>query len=130
MSRQTHIFIGTDQPVDAVMAILESALGRTFIHENGSDPYIRLDPVAVYVGPHEFDDDDITFADGSPIPLHSQYPHWIEVRDTERDLQRQEAVARQVFEALKAAGNWRLVLIDDMQHVTDSYDPAGHSSPE
>jgi hypothetical protein len=123
MSRQTHVFVGTGQP-EAVMAVLENALDCKFIHEEGSDPYIRLGSVAIYIGPHEFDDDDIAFNDGSPIPLHSQYPCWIEVRDTEKDLQRQEAVARQVFDVLKAAGRWPLVLIDDMQHLIDSYDPA------
>ena len=33
-------------------------------------------------------------------------------------------IVGQVFDALKAAGLWRAVFIDDMQKVLDSYQPA------
>ncbi len=48
----------------------------------------------------------------------------IEVRDTSGNHQRQQEVASQIFTALKLAGRWRAVYIDDMQKVLDTYDPA------
>ena len=44
----------------------------------------------------------------------------IEIRDTSGDHQRQQEVADQIFTALKSAGRWRAVYIDDMQQVLDS----------
>jgi hypothetical protein len=85
--------------------------------------------VAVYVGGHEFDDDDIAWSGGSDIPLRGVYPAMIEVRDTSRDHQRQQEIARQVFEALGSAVRWRVVYIDDMQKVLNSYQPGKLPSP-
>jgi hypothetical protein len=48
----------------------------------------------------------------------------VEVRDLDRDPDRQLATARQIYEALKASGKWKLVLGDDMQKVIDMYEPA------
>ena len=93
-------------------------------HEEGSDPYIRVGTVAVYVGGHEFDDDDIASPEGSDIALRSEYPAMIEVRDTSGDQQRQQEIAGKIFAALESAGRWRAVYIDDMQKVLDTYDPA------
>jgi hypothetical protein len=125
VSRNTDIFVSADEPLEEVMSVVEQALGRRFIHEEGSAPYIRIDPDSVYLGRHEFGDDDITWPDGSPVPLQSLYQHWIEVRDTEGDQQRQEELAKKIFEALRAHGQWKAVLIDDMQRIVDSYDPDG-----
>src|SRR6266567_5054113 len=123
MSRQTFIFVSAPAQDPDLMHLIEQALGGTFRHEEGSDPYIRVGTVAVYVGGHEFDDDDITWPGGSDIPLRSMYPAMIEIRDTGGDLQRQQAVADQVLAGLKSAGRWRTVYIDDMQKVLDSYHP-------
>jgi hypothetical protein len=60
---------------------------------------------------------------GTWVPLHSQYPHSIEVRDIDKDIERQQALARRIFEALKALRQWQLVYIDDMQQVIDSCNP-------
>src|SRR5712664_3530004 len=48
----------------------------------GCDLYIRVRTVAVYIGGHDFDDDDIAWPEGSDIPLRSVYPAMIEIRDT------------------------------------------------
>jgi hypothetical protein len=126
MSWTSHVFAGTGEPVSSVREALEAALGGTFAHpaEEGEDPYLVHDRADIYVGPHDYDDDVITFADGSWVRLHSQYPHSIEVRDIDKDIERQQALARRIFEALKALHRWRLVYIDDMQQVIDTYDPA------
>jgi hypothetical protein len=125
MSRQTFIFVGAPARDPDLMRLVEQALGGTFRYEEGSDPYIRVGTVAVYAGGHEFDDDDIAWPGGSDIPLRSMYPAMIEFRDTGGDQQRQQATAGKVFAALKSAGCWRAVSIDDMQKVLDSYLPAG-----
>ena len=91
--------------------------------EEGTDPYIRSGTVAVYVGGHEFDDDDITSPEGSVIPLHSKFPAMIEARDTAGDQLRQQEVANKIFAALRSDGRWPAVYIDDMQKVLDRYDP-------
>jgi hypothetical protein len=102
---------------------IEATLGGSFTTESGSDPYLRLDSVAVYVGGHEFDD-DIDFPDGSPVPLGSQYPCLVDVRDVTKDTHGQEEVAARIFDTLKVDNRWKVVYIDDMQKVLGSYDPA------
>jgi hypothetical protein len=125
MSRHTYVFVGSPGEADAVMRVIEGALGGSFATEPGSDPYLRLDPLAIYVGGHEFDDDDIDFPDGSPVPLGSQYPTLIDTRDVTKDDGRQEEAATGIFDALKAENRWKVVYIDDMQKVLRSFDPVG-----
>jgi hypothetical protein len=125
MSRQTFIFAGTPAQDSELMHLIEQALDSTFSFEEGTDPYIRAGTVAVYLGGHEFDDDDIAWPGGPDVPLRSMYPAMIEFRDTGGDQHRQQAIARQVFAALESAGRWPAVYIDDMQKVLDRYQPAG-----
>lgn len=124
MSRQTFIFVSARTQDEDLMHLVEQAIGGRFIHEEGSDPYIRVGTVAVYVGGHEFDDDDIAWAEGSDIALRSEYPAMIEIRDTSGDQQRQQEIASKIFTALESAGRWRAVYIDDMQKVLAGYNPA------
>jgi hypothetical protein len=123
MSRQTFIFVSAPAQDADLMHLIEQVLGRQFIREEGSDPYIRVGTVAVYLGGHEFDDDDIAWPQGSDIPLQSEYPAMIEVRDTGGDLQRQQEIASEIFAALRSAGRYRAVYIDDMQQILDGYNP-------
>ena len=123
MSRQTFIFVGTQAQDPELMHLIEQALDSTFRFEEGTDPYIRAGMVAVYVGGHEFDDDDIAWPGGSDVPLRSMYPAMIEFRDTGGDQHRQQAIAGQVFAALESAARWPAVYIDDMQKVLDRYQP-------
>jgi len=124
MSRQTFIFVGTTAQDADLVRLVEHALGRPFTHEEGSDPYIQAGTVAVYLGGHEFDDDDITWPGGSVIPLHSKFPAMIETRDTSGNQLRQQEIADQIFAALRSGGHWPAVYIDDMQKVLDHYEPA------
>jgi hypothetical protein len=120
MSRRTYIFAGPAESGTALTSIIEAALDAPFIREPGSDPYIRADPVSLYTSGHDFEDGDIDFPGGTPVPLKSAYPHLIDIRDTERNLGRQQAVAARIFAAIKADGRINAVCIDDMQHVLDS----------
>ena len=123
MSRQTYIFTGPPGSADVVMGIIQATMGRAFTYEAGSQPYVRADPVAVYVGGHDFDDGDIDTPDGTPVALKTGYPVQVEVNDIERDRERQEDVAARIFDAIRADGRLRAVYIDDMQHVLDVYSP-------
>lgn len=123
MSRQTFIFVGATVQNADLMSLVERALGGNFRYEEGSDPYLRVSTVAVYVGGHEFDDDDISSPEGPEIPLHSAFPVMIETRDTGGDHRRQQEVADKIFEAFRADGRWPVVYIDDMQKVLDRYEP-------
>ena len=82
--------------------------------------------MAVYVGEHDFDDDDIAWPGGSDIPLRSMYPAMIEFRDTGGDQQHQQATAGQVLAALELADQSPAVYIDDMQKVLGSYQQPGN----
>ena len=125
MARTTDLFVGASEPASAIIAALEHAFNATFTQLEGEDPYLPLGPVTVYVGSHHQDDDDIKGPDGSwqLLPLRSEYPHRVEVRDLGHDADRQLSTARQVFDVLKATGRWKLALVDDMQQLLDSYDP-------
>jgi hypothetical protein len=123
MSRQTFIFVGAPARDHDLLRMIEHTLGASFRHEEGSDPYVRVGSTAVYLGTHEFDDDDIAWPGGSDIPLHSDYPAMLEIRDTSGDQQRQQVIGGQLFRALASAGRWPAVYIDDMQKVLDSFLP-------
>jgi len=72
---------------------------------------------------HDFDDGDIVTADGTPIPLRTGYPYLADIRDTTRDLHRQQQAAAAIFAAIKADGRLKTVYVDDMQHVLDMTEP-------
>jgi hypothetical protein len=102
------------------MGVIEDVMGRSFIREPGTDPYLRADPLAVYVGSHDFDDGDIDFPDGTPVPLRSGYPTLIDIRDTEKDQRRQEEAAGRIYAGLTADRSRKAILVDDMQRVLKS----------
>ncbi len=123
MARRTYVFAGPSGSASVLKTIIETVVGRPFIHESGTDPYIRADPIGVYVAGHDFDDGDIDAPDGTPIPLRTGYPYLVDIRDTERDLHRQQQAAGVIFAAIKADGQLRAVYVDDMQHVLDMTQP-------
>jgi hypothetical protein len=123
VARSTYVFAGPYGSASVLMSIIETATGRPFIREPGSDPHVRADPIGVYVAGHDFDDGDIDAPDGTPIPLRTGYPYVADIRDTERDVRRQQQAAAAIFAAIKADGRLKAVYIDDMQHVLDMTEP-------
>jgi len=120
VSRRTYVFVSPDGgSAEAVMDVIENVMGRPFTREPGTDPCLRADPLAVYVGGHDFDDGDIDFPDGTPVPLRSTYPNLIDIRDTEKNQARQEEAAGRIYAALTADQSRKAVLVDDMQHVLE-----------
>jgi hypothetical protein len=123
VARRTYIFAGPPGSAGILMSAIEASLNRSFIREPGADPYIRADPVAVYVGAHDFEDGDIDAPDETPLALQTTYPLLVDVRDTNRNVGRQQDAAARIFAAIKADARLRAVLVDDMQHVLDITDP-------
>jgi len=123
MARHTYVFAGPHGSASLLMTIIETAMGGPFIREPGSDPYIRADPIGVYVAEHDFDDGDIDAPDSTPIPLRTGYPCLADIRDIERDFHRQQQAAAAIFAAIKADGRLEAVYVDDMQHVLDMTKP-------
>jgi hypothetical protein len=123
VARRTYIFAGPPGAAAIVMSAIEAALNRSFTREPGTDPYLRADPVAVYVGAHDFDDDDIDGPDETPLALRTSYPLLIDVRDTDRNVARQQDAAVRIFAAIRADSSLRAVLVDDMQRVLDITGP-------
>jgi hypothetical protein len=125
MARTIDLLVGTDEPLKAITTVIEHALGGSFTDPgaDGEPAHLAYDRTDIYAGPHHFDDGDLQALDGTPLDLHSQYPYWVEVRDLDRDQDRQLATSRRLYEALKATGKWKLVLADDMQKVVDTYEP-------
>lgn len=120
MSRSVDVFIDADQPAQQVRRVLAGALGGRFQPSEDGTPYLPVGTrTVIYAGPHDF-------TDAAVAPV-SQYAHWIEVRDLDRDHARQLRFARRVFDAAVAVGCWRVVLIDDMQHLVASYQPTHYA---
>ncbi|HTX82628.1 MAG TPA: hypothetical protein VME44_10640 [Streptosporangiaceae bacterium] len=124
VARRTYIFVGPPGSAAIVMSAVEAVLNRSFIREPGTDPYIRADSVAVYVGAHDFDDGDIDGPDETPLALQTGYPLLVDVRDTDRNVARQQDAAARIFAAIKADARLKAVLVDDMQHVVGITDGA------
>lgn len=117
MARRTYVFAGPFGSAHVLTSIIETALGQRSTHESGTDPYVRADPVAVYLSSHDFDDGDIDAPDGTPLALRTSYPHLADFRDTERNEQRQQEAAARIFFAIKADDRLNAAYVDDMQHV-------------
>lgn len=111
MSADDEVFIASSQPADAVQQAIEAALGEQF--EPSADP----DPApALAVGrTHVYFHSDHDFEDDTDLPL-TQYQYWVSVHDTERDEQRQLAVAQRIFDAARVEG-WKVLLTHDLQGV-------------
>lgn len=74
----------------------------------------------MHVGPHDFFD----FYDrDTTIPLETEYPHWIDVRSRQHDIEQQRDVGQRIFDILKQTGRWKLVYLDNFERVADSYAP-------
>ncbi len=122
MARRSYIFAGPPGSAGILMTVIEAALDRSFIRQAGTDPYIRADPVAVYVGAHDFEDGDIDAPDQTPVALQTNCPLLVDIRATDRNLDRQQDAAARIFAAIKADARLNAVLVDDMQHVLDITD--------
>lgn len=84
-----------------VRAVIEAALGSAFRPSQDTEPAPALAAGTTKVFFH----DEHPFEDDAGFPA-SRYRYGVSVEDSARDEERQLAVARQVFDAVKAQG-WR-----------------------
>lgn len=111
MSADDDVFIAGGPAAGEVRRVIEEALDGTFAPSADADPVPGL-----AAGPVQFFfHDGHPFEDDTELPL-TRYRYQVRIHDTERDQQRQLAVARQVFDAARAAG-WQALLVRDLQEV-------------
>jgi hypothetical protein len=103
------VFVSGEAPAEVVRAVIEMALGAAFGPSEEPEPVPALIAGATKVFFH----DDHPFEDDTGFAV-SRYRYWISVRDSARDEVRQLAVARKVFDAVKAAG-WPAMLSYGLQ---------------
>ena len=124
MSDYHYVFVGplAATPAHRLADDLGRALGLRFAERPSgyADFLATADGVALDLGTHPFEDDrDMRFQD---------HPHVITVRRVGRSRAFQEAVARSVFDRLAATCRHRLLLVDDLQRLTGSFDPGPGTS--
>jgi hypothetical protein len=75
MARTVDLLVGTDEPLSAVTAAVEQALGGAFTNPGTDDALAHLthDSTNIHAGTHHFDHGDLQAPDGTPLELHSQY---------------------------------------------------------
>lgn len=117
MSADDDVFIAGDRPAGDVRQVIETVFGERFEPSRGQEPLPLLVTGHTFVcfhDSHEFcDDRDLHF---------TQYRYWVNVHNTDKDADRQLAVARQVFEVARAAG-WSALLAHDLQQLIDRCEP-------
>jgi hypothetical protein len=111
MSADDEVFIAGSQTASEIQQTIEAALGEQFVPSADPDPVPALGVGRTHAFFHTVRD----FEDDTDLPL-TQYQYWVSVHDTERDEQRQLAVAQRIFDAARAAG-WKALLTHDLQGV-------------
>jgi hypothetical protein len=109
------VFVSGEAPADVLRAVIETALGADFRPSLDPEPV----PALIAGGAKVFFHDDHPFEDDTGFAV-SRYRYWISVEDSDRDEKRQLAVARQVFDAVKAAG-WAAMLSYGLQGNLATY---------
>jgi hypothetical protein len=109
------VFVSGEAPAEMVRAVIETALDTAFTRSQDPESIPALISGATKVFFH----DDHPFEDDSGFAV-SRYRYWVSVRDSDRDEERQLAVARKVFEAVKAAG-WPALLSYGLQGSLATY---------
>lgn len=103
------VFVSGDGPADVVREFIEAALGAAFRPSQDTEPVLALAAGTTKVFFH----DEHPFEDDAGFPV-SRYRYWVSVEDSTRNEERQLAVARQVFDAVKAEG-WSAMLSYGLQ---------------
>jgi hypothetical protein len=103
------VFVSGEVPATAVRAVIAAALGTMFRSSHDPEPV----PALAVGGTKVFFHDDRPFDDDADFPV-SRYRYWVSVEDSDRDEERQAAVASRVLGALKAQG-WPVMLSHGLQ---------------
>ena len=122
MSWVSSVFVSTNQ-IEPVIDLLEGSFQGAFTHQDGGDPYIDLGRATVSLGSHEVTDGTLIREDGTVLPLAGTYPLRVEIRSTDRQLAIQRLAAYTTYDTLKAVNLWKLVHVEDREHVVESHEP-------
>jgi hypothetical protein len=119
MSAYDYIFLAPVRPKTEsdLVADLNATLGTHFVKQPSEyATYLSSSSdLSLDLGTHDFDNDrDMLF---------EEYPYVITVRKIGHDADFQTAAARRVFDALKATGRYRLLLVSDLQSKLDEFGP-------
>lgn len=98
------VLVTAECPAAVVRAVIEAALGAAFTSGQALEPVPALavgTTMVFFHDSHPFEDDA-----GFAVP---RYTYWVSVRDSARNTQRQLAIARRVFDAVKGEG-WPAML--------------------
>jgi hypothetical protein len=98
------IFVADERPPVVVRAVIEAALGAAFTPGQGPEPSTFLATGTTTVFFH----DSHPFEDDVDFPV-TRYRYWANIHDTTRNIERQLAIARRVFDAVTAEG-WPAML--------------------
>ncbi|MEU6218301.1 hypothetical protein ABZ845_12400 [Streptomyces sp. NPDC047022] len=118
MSMYHQIFVRPGEPRARLLADLAAFAGRELepIEEGPVDYAVRVERGVVELeSQHDYEEDF-----GMPF---EQYDLLLTVRDYDRDLERQEQMARRVFDHLAATGRYNLLLVFDLQKLLDAAPP-------
>jgi hypothetical protein len=118
VSAYHQIFLRPGDRLAALLADLAAFAGREPVPaEDGPADYaVGVEHAAVEVElQHDYEED-------FGIPFE-RYDLLLTVRDYDRDLERQERTAREVFDHLAATGRYELVLVLDLRELIDSAPP-------
>ncbi|MFF2661454.1 hypothetical protein ACFVUH_29335 [Kitasatospora sp. NPDC058032] len=114
MSTHHEVFVERAEGVshDQLVADVEAACGVPLLPSGNEfdDRYAGFDRTKVWLAfSHEFEED-------KGIPFE-RYDSYLDVKDVDGDLVRQEAAARRFYDALAATGRYRLALVLDVQRL-------------
>jgi hypothetical protein len=109
------VFIATGDPATAVQGVIATALGTRFQPSQELEPIpaLAVDTTSVFFHDGHPFEDDVNF----PV---SRYRYWVSVQDSARDEDRQLAIAKRVFDAVKASG-WPVLLSHGLQGTMASH---------
>ncbi|MDT0319417.1 hypothetical protein [Streptomyces millisiae] len=123
MSAYHEIFVHPGRPLERLVSDVSIACGTPLepVEDESITHRANLGFAAVEVEPsHEFEEDRGLAFD--------RYDSLVTVRDFGKDMERQEAAARRIFEALASLRRYRLLLVHDVQRFIASAEPEGPDS--
>ncbi|WP_329584363.1 hypothetical protein OG500_29000 [Kitasatospora sp. NBC_01250] len=117
-----YVFIQAASPEADIVTDLEASCGRALARRTGDgvDYSAQLDRAALELQlTHDFDED-------RGIPF-DRYQSVLVVRDFDRDMERQLALARRVVRSLADTGRYWVLLVYELQQFLEAAAPAGAS---
>lgn len=126
MSQNVEVFVRTEQQIGPFVRDLERQLGIKFtlLRDQGNESYYEYRNEQVWIGVTSTwgfeNDQDLNLAD---------YHYYLSIGivrrlgDPQQFMRERDQFARWMFEQLKATDQYALLMVFDMQHKLDEFDP-------